>query len=314
MIKYDFNTIKQRFDSLGLNEYLWIILIIVTITFTMSKYAWSIINGDFGAYIPTGDSKEYLNITNGQSVDAPWKYRILTPLIIRFIPLNHILAYYSFNLCITIITAFIFYLYLKKLAFDKTLSLLGTVLFLVSHVVLYYYFLPLVDPLNELLIIIGFYLAKIDKADLIPVIIFIGMFNHETIFILVPIYVIFSKNNLSAILFSVILGILYILFRFALGFDLGNSLLIDVLLKNGIGTLIFIFQTFLCVWLGLFNIFLHPWLKRASTYLLFDVLLIPFDTNSARVVFLMFPVLIPAFLLFFLLPENKLKKSSEEQI
>ena len=314
MIKYDFNTIKQKFDSLGLNEYLWVIIIIFTITFTMSKYAWSIINGDFGAYIPTGDSKEYLNISNGQSVDAPWKYRILTPLIIRFIPLNHILAFYIFNLVITVITAFIFYLYLKNLDFDKNLSLLGTLLFLVSHVVLYYYFLPLVDPLNELLIISGFYLSKNDKADLIPIIILIGMFNHETIFILVPIYVIFSKNSLSALLFSVILGVLYILLRFALGFDLGNSLLLDVLLKNGIGTLIFIFQTFLFIWLGLFNVFRHPWLKRPSPYLLLDVLLIPFATNSARVIFLMFPILIPAFLLFLSLPDNGHKKSTEGQI
>jgi len=273
----------------------------------MSKYSWSIISGDFGLYIPLFDQNQYYHIFDKNIAISPFKYRILTPLLANFLPFELVINFYLLNIFFMYCTIIVYYFYLKSFDFLPIESAIGISIFLVSHVVLYNFFLPMTDSLTHLFLISCFYLLRIRKQKFIPIILFLALFNHESIVVFFPVWFIHSKNK-KLVLFLVLLFLLELFcLRIFLGFQFGaTKFYLSYLLHNFLTEILFIGQTFLFIWIGFWNIQKNSWLKKSTIELIVILPLCFLATHTGRLLFLIHPVLIPLYL-FFIKNDNKNK-------
>ena len=84
------------------------------------------------------DDKAYIKMAENilEPVDAPYTYRILTPLIVYLLPFDTVLGFIIVNLFSLYATSILFYYYLRKLEFGFGVSLVGVFLFLLNPIVL----------------------------------------------------------------------------------------------------------------------------------------------------------------------------------
>ncbi|KKN02381.1 hypothetical protein LCGC14_1118260 [marine sediment metagenome] len=278
-------------------------MVIASIIFTVSKYSWAIISGDFGSYLPESDYLQYLMVAEEgitSNASAPFKYRILTPMLVMVLPFDTILGFYLINLLFIFIASIVFYFYLQTFDFSKELSLIGVILFVVSHSIFYNSFLPMVDALNYLFFALIFYLLRIKKEQFIPIVLMIGVLNHESILLLGITFVLFYRGRkiIAIIVYGMVL-FEFFLIRFMVGFDLVRitTIVIPFYIELGIlAIILFIGQTYLTTWIGVFYIRKDVFLRKASISYLPILLYMIIAIHLARIIFLTFPIMIPAFL------------------
>jgi hypothetical protein len=161
-------------------------------------------------------------------VDAPFCYRILTPLIIYLLPMDPILGYWWFTVICISITSFLVYYYLKRLKFNMLYCFFGTMVFLIAIPNLYLLFYTIfIDPLQYLIFIIGCLiilnigenkLSGVKEITIFSIFLSVGILNKETIIFLIPLYGMVTRGNMGlkltkSIICSIPCVIIYILLR-----------------------------------------------------------------------------------------------------
>lgn len=330
---YDFVGDFCRFDSLfwvvGMNdkkcisrtekfEFLVLVLLVFVIMVCIS-YFGNIIFDRF-LDLQGGDAEEYLNMSyypfEGKS--PPFMYRILTPLIVYLLPLNHLNGFIIINLISLFLTAILLYYYLKKLDFRSKDSLIGVLFFLLSPVVIFTMNdIVLVDALSFLLLLLTFY-AILCKNDILYLFFLIlGILNKETVLLTIPLFFLYKLENnklidtlKSTIILLIPVFIVFIGIRFYVGFssyytlDLIESI-ISYHLRHSYSIFYIpweIYTPFGLLWIiSLLNLikidnnFIHK-----SFYLLPIIFIQSFiATDIFRMLFIAFPIIIPMSLYIF---------------
>lgn len=259
------------------------------------------------------------------AVAAPYTYRILTPLIVYFLPLENIFGFFIINISSLLFSGVIFYYYLKKLNFNSCHSFLGVLFFLAAPTVIYsLYDIALVDNLSFLFIALGFYFIVTEKDFLYLIILLIGILNKETILYTIPFFFIYKLEyqNLKiaakkTMMISIPVLVVFLIIRYQIGltdyfsietikkvlwdhayqFNLFQKLpyLSFHTFKNpflAFGTLWFIFAY------GLKNIE-NKFLKKSLYILPLIFLQILISTDIYRVLFIGYPIIIPISLYLF---------------
>lgn len=248
---------------------------------------------------------------------------------VELLPFSTIEGFILVNLLFILLTSIIFYYFLQEFDFDKKTSLIGVLLFLSSLSVLMAGGIPLVDAGTYFFMLCGFYSIKRKNSPLFLIFTCLGILNKEIILLLAPVFLFVNLNyknldkvsqelgaTIKNILISIPLPLMtFILLRKFIGGGLfevsyGYQLFKLGWLREGInrysnfGTVCFeligIFLTFLFVWLGLF------YLKRNEFLMKSAIVAIPLTVISQillagsvmRLLFVCFPIIIPAFLYF----------------
>jgi hypothetical protein len=143
-----------------------------------------------------------------------WSNRLLTPLLASLIPLQPTYSYFILNWIFTFFTAFIYYLFLKEIKFDIKTSLIGSLLFLSNYVVSGWFGSIVVDPLEHLFWILGFYFLLKKKTWQFFLVLILGLFNKENIILLVPFYFFITFNIFNTFLMGIVSFVVLSLLRF----------------------------------------------------------------------------------------------------
>ncbi len=268
------------------------------------------------------DDKAYIRMAENifVPVDAPWKYRILTPLLVYLLPFNVITGFIIVNLTSLYLTSVLMFYYLRKFDFNFKISIVGMLLFILNPITLGLLIaICVVDLLSFFFILLSFYALFDKKEKLFLFTVSVGVANREVILIMLIFYFILKNTELdllssikSTLLISIIPVVVFFLIRFIYGFD-ANYFSID-LVGNTILTHYRTFQS---------NIFIHPYLiylpfgifwlvslinlrKLDNIFLKKSIFLIPFifmqafiATNYSRLLFIAFPLIIPISLYIF---------------
>lgn len=269
-----------------------------------------------------GDSAVYIQMSYQpfNYILAPFSYRILTPLIVYLLPLKHYMGFIVVNLTATIGTSILLYYYLKKLNIVRIYRIIGTLFFLFSPSVLYSLLnINLVDPLSYLFFLLAFYaiLTKDDKLFLIAVV--LGVFNKETILLVIPLFFIFKLDRgiLKALKSTLIVSLpglmIFVILRYFYG--LVNYLSLDnisSITSYHLSPNIFFnnpFPAFGTLWIiSLFNL-IHiesSFIKKAVYLIPLIILQIFIATDTFKVLFLAFPIIIPLSLYLYKTKDNKI--------
>lgn len=262
-----------------------------------------------------------MSYTPFESTNAPYMYRILTPLLVFILPLKHIISFTLINLTAITSTSVLFYYYLKKLNFKPLYSFIGVLFFILGPNILYsMYNIALVDPLSFLFFLLAFYaiLCKNDKLYFIAII--LGILNKETILFTVPLYFLYKLETerlidalKSTVLILVPVLILFISIRYYFGFTdyLSPATVKEIILYqiNSNNILVNPYLTFGVLWIiGLYNIknIENKFLKNTLYVLPFIFLQIFIATDTLRSLFLAFPIIIPLSLYMFKIKDKKI--------
>jgi len=283
--------------------------------------------GDFGdVTIYT----KMLDIQTWNTIEKPYRYRILTPLLASLIPFPESISkiftsndnkssiirfkFYIINFIALSLTGIFLFLFLKHLNFSVYESLLGIFLFYISFPIIHFGGVPLVDPLSYFFIISSLY-TFINKKYLIScLLIILGFLNKETtVLVLICSFLLpfNKKEKILAILVS-LPGILwYSIFRFIIsptniGYNYGFSQAVSAIYNTFTKPGIIIFLSDFFFYLGFLLFFAFIGFKKNKSlewkslfYLIFIILPIPIfiGANLGRIWFYSFPALIPFSLL-----------------
>lgn len=223
------------------------------------------------------------------------------------------------NILSIALTAFLFFYYCLYLKFSKWESLLGSFLFLTSFFVVNYFTVPMVDSLSTFFIMGGFYAVLRGSVVGLFLSFLFGVFTKETTFIILPLILLVERRIFSKKLLLCIPGVFaYAIFAASIQKTIGSVngfyLFKDVLniiqgkfLANAFGwfslyTFIEYIQVFMFLWILFIYAFLKckkPMFLKRSCWLLLAPLVTPFFGVAAvgRVVFYLFPIVIPLALL-----------------
>jgi hypothetical protein len=290
-------------------EFLIILIFTSSIVILLFFLGKSFVNG-FSA-ITTLDSSFYLLMSFNpfQTVSDPYTYRLLTPLLVYLLPLNHLSGFTLINSAGITATGVLLYYYLKKLEFSPLISLLGLTFFFFSPMVIYsLYNIALVDSLSFLFFLLAFYAILVENDKIYIIALILGVLNKETILLTLPFYFLYNlKNNgrvnaiKKTILMLTISFIIFISVRYYYGFTGHFSLntiisMIEFHIKNHCSLLVSYFLTFSSLWLIAFlnlNEVKDDFLKISLITLPFIFIQTILATDIFRILFIAFPIIIP---------------------
>lgn len=185
--------IKLTFSKILSRKYVFTLFFILSITYGTTYQQFR----HFDIHDPRGvsDSKSYVSMAQGdQNVLFHHRYRFIIPSCVKILSAitgkhdtnSIILFFYIINFSISCLTAFIFYLFLKKLGFSYIISLLGIVIFLSSRILILSTGTPLVDSIYFFSIVLIVYLL---------------LSEHFTILLLAYPFLILTKETTIPFLF-----------------------------------------------------------------------------------------------------------------
>jgi hypothetical protein len=278
-------------------------------------------HGDSGFYV--------IQAQSFSSSIAPYKYRLLPALIVgsasRISGISIPLTFALFNIMLTFCTALLFTYYLNNdFGFSKILSLVGGILFLSTISVTSTLPFPIIEPASLFFTMLIF-LSVIKKN----VVLFIcsSILGVATKEILVVSALLWFVNNFSTgdtgpmrlariVLISCVPIITFALIRVIMGGSIaevnyGYNILAGQFPRAYAGRLIHpdrlvdlvfrLFLSFSFIWLGILNIRKNNFLFKSSIIIPAVVIAtILLSSRVERVLGILFPIVIPAFLLFFL--------------
>lgn len=287
----------------------------------------------------SGDSRYYIaQTTNPKYSIAPYRYRILSPFLASSISgllgtsINQ--SFTLINIIATFAASVVFTLYLKELGFRKNTTIIGGILFLTmsptAHTVTY----PLLEPTSFFFSALIFY--SVLKRNMLLFLIgsCLGIMTKEILLFSSILWLMCNlqiKGGMRHIVGNVLIAVVPVVTFGFLRTILGGSPLevnygYNVLsgefpltyarrflsLNGTTELMIKVFLTFNFLWLGLFNLRRNEFILRSSvvipTVILAAALL---SSHIIRVIAIIFPVVIPLFLMFFInsfqkvLPERK---------
>ncbi len=234
------------------------------------------------------------NPSNMSDVKPPFKYRVLTPLLVSAIKSATNLptwrAFYVLNYFALFFSSVILYLFLRRLKFNEVLSLIGVSIFLSNYIIVGLSVF-LVDPLFFLFYIAGIYFILKKKFRYTLLCLIVGIFNKETILLLIPYYLVIRFSPYIAYtLFSIFIPY-FLWFRKYVAY----TSYLEELITNPIRKIIYAATSFSLLWIlapfGYKNA--NPFIKKSVFFLPFVFSLWLLATNLDRMTFLSFPVLIP---------------------
>lgn len=245
---------------------------------------------------------------------APYSYRILTPLMVYLLPINHRLGFLLIDVTALGSTAILFYYYLKKLNFNQLTSIIGALIFLLMPTTLYNtYDIALVDSLSFLFFLGAFYAILIRNDYLYLIIMVLGVINKETILLTLPLYFYCKltdlglKNALKSSLYILMpVIVIFIGLRYYYGFEsfYSASTIKQVFFYhlNSVNILNNPYLAFGTLWI----IFAYTLRCIKSNFLKKSLIVFPFvflqlliATDSFRTLFIAFPIVIPISLYIF---------------
>ena len=159
-----------------------------------------------------GDANLYIAIYEGQSLNEipkPFRYRLLVPYLARLVPMPPAFLTAGFEIDSIKLTKFKFgivnavglaltawglFFFCGRLGFSRSLSIIGSFLFLTSFYILNYAGLPYVDALAYFFLTSCLYAILSDRNYLLLCLFAIGIFAKETI-VLALIYIVFREEN-----------------------------------------------------------------------------------------------------------------------
>jgi hypothetical protein len=260
--------------------------------------------------------------THPSDSSAPYKYRFLPTAIVGVLhastPLSVEAAFVMFNVIVSVLTALLFELHLRKhFGFAEVTAVLGGCLFITSAAITSTLALPMLEPASALCSCalfmaaysrhaLGFLCAAIAGVATKEVLVFAAVlwWMHRTD----------AEPKWACALIASTPVLAFIAFRLALGgsaaeVNYGYNMLAGEFpaygqrlfgLRTSAGLVVQVFLAFAFLWSGLLNALQHPLLRRSlvvvPVVLLAAVLL---SSRITRVIGVLFPVVLPAFLLFF---------------
>lgn len=245
---------------------------------------------------------------------APYTYRILTPFLVSLLPLNHIQGFVLINLTANGLTAIVFYYYLKKLEFSRLVSLVGMILLLLTPSILYTLFdIALVDSISFLVLIGSFYAILIKNDYIYFFMVILGIFNKEVVLLSLPVYLYckFNEGGLKnamkwLICILIPVAMIFISLRYFFGFNsyysIGNiqqNINYHLTSNNILNNPYLAFGTLWIIFAYCLKNIKNKFLKKSLITLPFIFLQLLIATDSFRVLFNAFPIIIPISLYVF---------------
>lgn len=255
----------------------------------------------------------------------PFRYRFLPSLVVRFISgltgLTTVRSFMILNVIITLLTASLFTLYLQKYhGLSQYICILGGVLFvtMVSNTAAVAF--PHIEPASLFFAMVVFIAVRQHNVPLFVTSSLLGMAVKETLLLSGILWFLCNwqwsckRKLISDLLISSLPFVGFVLIRMVLG---GGALEVNYgfdLLKGdfppylrfllsphgAIDTLLSLFLSFSFLWFGLVNLKKDKFLSKASIVVpLLILATILFSGNKLRVLGVLFPIVIPSFLLFF---------------
>lgn len=273
-----------------------------------------------------GDAAFYLLQTKSLDLSIPpYKYRFLPTVLVRLIStvtgLNAPKSFVLMNVIFTILTSLLFTYYLiHHLNFSRTLSLIGGILFITMVPNTRTIAFPLLEPASLFFCMLIFIAVKTKNIPLFILSSLCGVASKEILVISAILWFVTnlpSKSKISAamnILISSIPIIGFMLIRASLGapmleVNFGYNLLAGEFPKHGkrlfdIKKLILllesIFLSFSFLWAGLINIRKNRFLQKSAIIIpIVIIATVLLSGRIARILGILFPIIIPLFLIFF---------------
>lgn len=277
-----------------------------------------------------------------------FKFRLLFKWIVKgtwqiLFPQGGAIWFYRVYLFYSILffyaTVVTFYLLLKMLKFSNSLSFVGCSLFLISPPAALAYFYPVQtreDPLAYFLVTLGVLAVIKSKSLWVSVLLIIGQLVKETTLILLPVYLLLSRDSLTKkILVCLPVFLLILFFRIffssaGMGVYMENPFICSKRnIQYSLETILFLFLTFSFLWLPALLRLKDMWLEGLSLNYAWKVLiksaplalililgtsLLLACPREMRVSFLAFPWIIPFALDWFRINIKYLKRIIRQRL
>jgi hypothetical protein len=256
----------------------------------------------------------------------PYRYRLLVPylagLIFRLTGLSIPVIFLSLNVACTLLAALLFFEYLGRFhGFSRLVSLLGGCLFVVSRSVTTTLAYPLIDPVTFLWVVLIFWGVRAKRPVLFIVVSLAGVLTRGVLAIGGVLYLFANYDrrerlagNVPVILVSLVPIAAYMAVHLALGGTVDEVSSGYHLFRGELPVFAFrllrwsgwveilekLLVAFSFLWAGLWNLRRDRFLRLAFLVVGLPVIAaaVLFSSNIARPVGILYPVMIPLFLIF----------------
>lgn len=270
-----------------------------------------------------GDAAYYVRqATHPEQSVPPYKYRFLPTAVVGALhestQLSVEAVFVIFNVLVSVLTALLFELHLQKqFGFTRVTSVLGGCLFITSAAITGTLAFPMLEPASALCSCLLFMAAYSRNALGFACAALAGVATKEVLAFSGLLWWLHrdqAESKWASALMSAIPVVAFGAYRLALGgsvieVNYGYNVLDGQFpaygqrlfgLRSSAGLLVQVFLAFAFIWTGLLNALQHPLLRRSLTVIplvLFASVLL--SSRITRVIGVLFPIVIPAFLLYF---------------
>lgn len=138
----------------------------------------------------SGDHHEYIAMAAGNAANAPFAYRVLTPLLARLLPFGLPANFMLITALATWATGVAVYALARAFGFTPAMALIGCALFYTLYWATGWlmYDFWLTDPVTILLIVLAICAARMQRAAEFAVLLTIGVLNKEVVLCVVPLW------------------------------------------------------------------------------------------------------------------------------
>lgn len=137
-----------------------------------------------------GDTQRYVGMVEGETVVAPFAYRVLVPAIVRVLPVSVESGFLITTIAFSYLTLLFFHRLLRRLGVAERAALLTTAALAFSYPVAYNLgHWGLIDPATNFFIVLALYALFSDRLWLMAAILLIGVMAKESLLLLLPLLV-----------------------------------------------------------------------------------------------------------------------------
>jgi hypothetical protein len=270
-----------------------------------------------------GDAAYYVRqATHPEQSVPPYRYRFLPTAVVGALHQSTQLSveavFVIFNVLVSVLTALLFELHLQKqFGFARVTSVLGGCLFITSAAITGTLSFPMLEPASALCSCLLFMAAYSRNALGFACAALAGVATKEVLAfsgLLWWLHRDHTESKWACALMAAIPVIAFGAYRLALGgsaieVNYGYNVLDGQFpaygqrlfgLRSSAGLLVQVFLAFAFIWTGLLNALQHPLLRRSLTVIPLVVFAsVLLSSRITRVIGVLFPIVIPAFLLYF---------------
>lgn len=147
-----------------------------------------------------GDTHRYVAMVTGETIPAPFAYRVLVPALVRVLPLTTEAGFLLITVAFTYLTLFFFHRLLRQLGVAEPAALLTTAALAFSYPVAYNLgHWGLVDPAANFFVVAALYALFSNQLRRMALALFIGALAKESVLLLLPLllWAIWRRPGLS---------------------------------------------------------------------------------------------------------------------